>query len=77
MGMAGFTEAELRVPAMRASGWKPADIAKHVGWKPHCAHKYMWRVQVKTGIRELWQLKEWAAKWGLDELPTDGEKRTP
>lgn len=73
MGMAGFTEAELKVLAMRVNGWKPADIAKHFGWKPHCAHKYMWRVHVKTGIRNLWALRVWARKYGLDELP-EGEK---
>jgi hypothetical protein len=74
MGMAGFTEAELKVLALRVNGWKPAEIAKHFGWKRHCAHKYMWRVHVKTGINELWALREWARRWGLDELPTGAEK---
>ena len=69
MGMAGFTEAELTVLAMRVNGWKPAQIAKHFGWTRNCAHKYMWRIHVKTGIRDLWQLEQWAREHGLDESP--------
>jgi|ERR1700687_6217691 len=69
MGMAGFTEAELRVLAMRVNGMRPAEIASAFGWKRHCAHKYMWRVHRKTGIYDLSELRRWAVKWGLDEMP--------
>src|ERR1700674_1679312 len=74
MGMAGFTEAELRVLAMRVNGLTPAQIARSLGWKLKSAHKYMWRVHIKTGIYELWALSEWARQWGLDELPTGIQK---
>jgi DNA-binding NarL/FixJ family response regulator len=69
MGMAGYTEAELRVLAMRVNGFKPPEIARSLGWKLKSAHKYMWRVHIKTGIYDLRELRHWAVKWGMDEMP--------
>jgi DNA-binding CsgD family transcriptional regulator len=69
MGMAGFTEAELRVLAMRVNGLRPPEIVRNLGWKLKSAHKYMARVHIKTGIHDLSELRQWAIEMGLDEMP--------
>ena len=69
MPMAGFTDLELTVIALRANGIRAGEIACLLGRSRDAVYAVISGVYAKTGLRNTPQLTQWAVQWGLDELP--------
>lgn len=67
MGMAGFTDKELEVIALRANGYKGEEIARLLGCSRDAVYQVVSGVYAKTGLRNAPELTRWAIQWGLDE----------
>jgi DNA-binding CsgD family transcriptional regulator len=67
MGMAGFTDMELKIIAWRTNGVKGPEIARRLGCRPQLVYNYIWRIQRKTGLNDVALLTRWAMEHGLDQ----------
>ena len=65
--MAGFTNRELQVIELRASGLTVRQIAVRLGCKPKTVHGHITSVYRKAGLENVAQLARWAIEFGLDE----------
>jgi DNA-binding CsgD family transcriptional regulator len=69
MGMAGFTDLELRVIALQANGIRAERIARLLGCSRDAVYAVVSGVYAKTGLRNRAGLTRWAMQWGLDGMP--------
>ena len=78
MAFAGFTNFELKVTALHASGFTSSEIAKRLHIGRQLVHNAIWTTCKKAGIEyNPDALTRWAIDWGFDALlePETSEAR--
>lgn len=78
MPLAGFTNRELQVIALRSQGVKARQISKQLGISYDVVHNHLSRIYRKLGINDVALLTRWAMQNALDEiLPPETAETQP
>ncbi|HSP68932.1 MAG TPA: helix-turn-helix transcriptional regulator [Bryobacteraceae bacterium] len=66
-----FTDAELKVIALRVNGIKPDEIGRLLGFKRRKVNDIVSSVYRKAGVNSIVRLTLWAQERGLDKMPPE------